>query len=115
MIVGLSFAATSEKAVGAVILVVALAMGGIQLTNFDAVNKNWITVHNEGWVKREYEKSLPIAQDGRSTTRRELRDVWAAWKQGDLESYLKTNTISSGAVFLVFELRYLDKWRAARR
>ena len=115
MIAGLAFASVSGGAAKVAAIGVALWMGGVQLTNFDAINKNWITVHNEGWVKREYEKSLPIARDGRATTRRELRDIWTAWKKGDLEGYLKSSPISSGAVFLVFELRYLDKWRAARR
>src|SRR5262249_17271292 len=93
-------------------LIVAVAL--IQLYNFNAINRSWIAFHKEGCTRSNYEKQLPIAQDGRRTTRAELSNIWKAWKVGQLDSYLHDHQISSGAVFLIFELRYLDGLRALR-
>ena len=87
-------------------LIVGIAL--IQLFNFNAINRSWIEYHNERWTRPAHENELPIAQDGRHTTRAELWNIWKAWKVGQLDVYLHDNQISSGAVFLIFELRYLD-------
>lgn len=115
MIVGLGFAAVASARARAAVVVCAVYMGVIQLINFDAINKDWIVVHNEKLTRPSYEKTLPIAQDGRATTRQEINAIWEAWRRGELETYLSRNVISSGSVFLIFELRHLDKRRAAKR
>ncbi len=88
-----------------------VAIASIQIHNFRAINASWVELHNEGWLRKSYEKQLPIALDGRPTTREELSEIWSAWHAGHLNSYLSNHDISSGAVFLIFELRHLDKWR----
>ena len=93
------------------IAVVALFAACIQLVNFHAINQNWIALHNEGWTRKQYEEKLPIASDGRKTTRGELHAIWSAWRAGHLDTYVSAHSISSGAVFLIFELRHLEKWR----
>lgn len=115
MIVGLGYAAAASAPARVAVAACAAYMGVVQLANFDAINRNWIAVHNEKLTRPSYEKTLPIAQDGRATTRQEINAIWEAWRRGELDSYLSRNLISSGSVFLIFELRHLDKWRSTRR
>lgn len=112
---GLAVAAAPSRPLRVGLVLLALFIACVQLVNFHAINRSWVQLHNEGLTKPAHQKDLPIAQDGRVMTRREVNAIWTAWKDGDLENYLRANSISSGAVFLIFELRYLDKWRMTKR
>jgi hypothetical protein len=111
MMAGLAFASAGRRWMSAAVAGLALYVAIVQLTNFDAINRNWIAVHNEKLTRPTHAAALPIAADGRATTREELRAIWLAWREGELDRYLAQHLISSGSVFLVFELRHLDKWR----
>jgi hypothetical protein len=93
-----------------IVVVAACYVSIVQIDDFEAINRNWISVHNDGWIRNAYKESLPLAGD-RALTRRELDAIWTAWKNGRLDAYLASNRISSSAVFLVFELRSLDRTR----
>jgi hypothetical protein len=111
LMAGFAYGAAASAAARRFVALVALLAAGAQFVNFHAINDSWITVHNEAWVRPSYEKSLPIAPEERTATREELNAIWSAWKANRLDEYLAHNPISPGAVFLMFELSYLKKWR----
>jgi hypothetical protein len=79
-------------------------------SNFSEVNRGWITTHNETLTRGSFRTTVQLAEP-RKLRRSELLDIWHAWKQGNLTSYLDTTPISTGAVYLVAELQALDKAR----
>lgn len=79
----------------------------IQLNNFTLINRSYIHFHNESWMKGSFERTFPIA-DEKPLTRAELHEIWSAWKEGRIGDYLRSHRVSSGAVFLLAELRHRD-------
>ena len=80
----------------------------IQINNFSVLNRSYITFHNEEWIKNAFSPYFQII-DKRALTRKELNEIWSAWKERRLEDYLRRHGISAGAVFLVVELMYRDE------
>ncbi len=80
----------------------------VQLANFSILNRSHIEFHNEVWTKSDFKNVFPIA-DKKPLTRDELHQIRLAWKEKRLISYLREHPISSGAAFLLAELRHRDK------
>ena len=89
---------------------VAIAVVVVQIDNFHALNQSYLFIHNERMTRASHEATIPIAA-GTPVTARELRAIWKAWRRGNLAAYLEHRPVSSGAVFLVVELRWLDRLR----
>ena len=45
---------------------------------------------------------------GRPLTVTEVNGIWAAWKQGQMQPYVRRNKLSPASSYLVFELREID-------
>ncbi len=80
----------------------------VQLNNFMILNRSHVDYHNEVWTKKIFKKYFPVA-NGKVLTYHELHEIRSAWKECRLEDYLKNNPASSGAIFLLVELRHRDK------
>ena len=93
-----------------VLLSVALVslIAVIQLDNFALINRSWVYFHTEVWTKNGFKHLFPIA-DEKLVTRGELKEIWTAWKEKRIVPYLREHPASSGAVFLLVELRHRDK------
>ena len=114
--------------IGLLVLVV------VQIDNFIIMNKAWISGHN-GWTKNRYgvayenweEKKLKTMFNNpeikkqyeapyypthithlNPLSRAELHKIYDSWKAGALQEYLNQNSISSGAVYLLFYLKNID-------
>jgi hypothetical protein len=81
----------------------------IQIDNFYPLNASYIYIHNERMARSTHAKSLPLAPEGKPTTAGELAAIHRAWRDGELASYLAASPVSAGAIFLVVELRWLDR------
>lgn len=113
--------------IGLLVLVV------VQVNNFRIMNKTWIEGHNgwtknrygipyENWderklstmfnspeIKKQYEAPYPVCiENSGLLSRAELHKIYDSWKAGTLHEYLNQNGISSGAVYLLFYLKYID-------
>jgi hypothetical protein len=95
------------RATAAVTILFLVVVGA---SNFSEVNRGWIITHNETLTRGSFQSIVQLAEV-RKLRRGELLDIWHAWKQGNLTSYLDTTRISTGAVYLVAELQALDKAR----
>jgi hypothetical protein len=86
----------------------ALAVGiaAVQAFNFQAINRPWVDWHNAHWPARQ-RRGLTVAA-GRTTSRRELREIHRRWQERRLDEYISETPVSSGALFLIYELRRLD-------
>jgi hypothetical protein len=97
----------------AITAVAALVML-IQIDNFYQINESYIYIHNERWARLIYAKTIPLAPEGTPTTAAELDAIWRAWRGGGLAEYLASKPISAGAIFMVVELRWLDRLNCAQ-
>jgi hypothetical protein len=100
-------ASSVRRAIAATVVLFLVVVGA---SNFSKVNRGWIVTHNETLVRGSFQAIVQLAEP-RKLKRSELLDIWHAWKQGNLTSYLDTTPISTGAVYLVAELQALDKVR----
>lgn len=87
-----------------------LAIVVIQIDNFIPINRGWIQTHND-MTRNAFSGELHLGKSG--VRYRELKAIWQVWREGRMEEYLKTANISAGAVYLVFELRTIDRLRNA--
>lgn len=113
LLVGLMAAAIGQN--GGAWRIIAVALPAIvmmvQLNNFEAVNHRWRFLHNELALRGANEKQIRLLPKGTEVGRQELATIRSAWKDGKLESFLKDNAISAGAIYLVYELRAADRLR----
>ena len=96
----------------------ALAVLGIvavQIDNFEPINAGWIYHHNELWTRRllsDMERArqwdLPVTPS-QSLTATEVNGIWAAWKQGRMNGYLREHPLTPAALYEVLELRELNR------
>jgi hypothetical protein len=105
----LDTAAPVWRATAAVTVLFLVVVGA---SNFSEVNRGWIFTHNETIVRYEF-KSIVQLSEPRTLRRRELLDIWHAWKDGNLTDYLDKTPVSTGAVYLIAELQALDRARGA--
>lgn len=103
--IGTSRPSLRTLASGMVLFLVAVGAG-----NFSEVNRGWIITHNESLVRSSFQSKVQLAEP-RALQRRELLEIWHAWKNGSLTNYLDNTQISTGAVYLVAELQALDRAR----
>jgi len=47
----------------------------------------------------------------RDLTSTEVRALWDAWKRHELDAYIQQNGVSPAALYVVFELRAIDRLR----
>jgi len=80
----------------------------VQIDNFIPINRGWIKTHNEDIARPSFANKFSLAPPG-PVSKTELKNIWKSWKKGELEKYLAENALSSGAIYLVFELKMLDQ------
>ena len=78
-----------------------------QINNFIILNRSYISFHNDVWTRKECRNMFPLAKE-KPLTRRELHDLWSAWKNERMTEYLRSHEVSTGAAFLLFELKYRE-------
>jgi hypothetical protein len=105
LVKGVTMSARSARLVEAVaVLEIVL----IQIDNFSRINAGWIRTHQGGLTRGVFSKLLhvtPPAQfDGR-----ELGAIWQAWRAGQLEEYVERKGVPVEAVYLVYNLRTIDR------
>jgi hypothetical protein len=88
--------------------VAVLAIVLIQIDNFAQVNAGWLRTHHEELTRPAFADQLRLKPPGRFDGA-ELQAMREAWLAGDLERYVRRNSISVEAVYLLFELRAIDK------
>lgn len=110
LLIGISHYAALQlsKYIKFISFIAILSIICIQIDNFIQINRGWIKTHNEDIARPSFEHELSLSPPG-PVSKKELINIWQAWKQGKLEKYLRENKISSGAIYLVFELRTLNK------
>lgn len=85
----------------------------VQIDNFIAINRGWIKTHNEDMTRNSFGSELSLGPPA-LLRKADLKSIWWAWRAGRLPEYLKSNPIPAGAVYLVFELRTIDRLRSVR-
>jgi hypothetical protein len=93
---------------------IALGVVVIQIVNFYPLNDSWIYLHNEVMDRPRHMKTINLSADERRVTAAELSSIWRAWRLGHLNEYVEAHPISTGAIFMVVELRWLDHLRKQR-
>jgi hypothetical protein len=118
LVTGVSRALPAARPVAALAVLVIVV---IQLFNFAPLNDGWRVFHNEQLTRERMQKALtardrriPISPTERDLTSSEVNAVWAAWKQGRLDRYLRDNGVSAAAVYEVVELQEIDRVRPRR-
>ena len=91
---------------GVAVLLIVL----VQIDNFFAINRGWIKTHNEDMTRNSFSSVLSLGPPASLRTS-DLRPIWKAWRQGQMQDYLQSTPIPAGAVYLVYELRTIDKFR----
>ena len=117
LVAGLSLAAPALRPLAAL---VALGIVVVQIVNFIPINAGWVVTH-DGQVTTamlsrqppEVQAATPIREPG-VLTATELRAIWDAWHDGQLDAYLSREGVSGAAAYEVFELRALDSHRWLR-
>ncbi|HZO26493.1 MAG TPA: hypothetical protein VFH48_10945 [Chloroflexota bacterium] len=101
--------------------VVVAAIVGVQIANYGPLNDGWRVTHDEGLTRERMAKArenrdrrIPLLAEPRDLTPDEVRAIWTAWKQDQLDRYLRDNKVSSAAVYEVVELQDLDRARGRR-
>lgn len=79
----------------------------IQISNFRVVNASWVFTHNR-WVQDIVRTDGMGRLEAVPLTRGELKQIYGAWKEGKLQGYLKSHSISPGAIYLLSLLRTLS-------
>jgi len=87
-----------------------LAIVLIQIDNFAQVNAGWARTHHEDLTRPAFSDQLRMKPPG-PFDGAELQAIRQAWLAGDLEGYVRRNAIAVEAVYLVFELRAIDRLR----
>ena len=113
--IGVGYSLVKDGFMKSIATIYVIMIAVIQLHNFNNINQSWIELHNDGWARKSYESILPIKAGNFKTSDSELNAIWNAWQKGELNQYLDTHQISSGAVFLILELRQVEKIRAKSR
>ena len=110
LLIGFSFAALARLRPWTRWLSIALALAivAIQIDNFYPLNASLKFTHLEVITRQVTYPAKWVAPDARAVTPSELEGLREAWLQGELESYVTAHPVSTGAVFLVEELRWLD-------
>jgi hypothetical protein len=91
-----------------------IAIVVVQITNFWPINEGWKYTHNEVMARARVLEQTPRFQRrypmevGRPLTMTEVNDIWTAWKQGQMQPYVRRNKLSPASSYLVFELREID-------
>lgn len=93
--------------------VIVLAISLVQIDNFIPVHAGWRYTHYEIVARPRYEKQFKLSD--KAVTGDELRAIRTAWQRGELKHYLAQNEVSTGAIYLVVELRTIDRFRLAGR
>lgn len=110
MLAGFSFAALVRIGVPRLVMIGASALIVlIQANNFHKLNKSYLHVHNERMARPSHSANIPLSAEPKATRSAELFAIWQAWRQGQLDRYLAASPASAGAIFLVVELRWLDR------
>lgn len=86
------------------VLVLALVMVAVQINNFAIAQHGFAYMHNR-MSADEYRS--PVTEG--KVTGQELRALRAAWLQGRLEQHIDARPPTPGALYLVAELRMLEK------
>jgi hypothetical protein len=95
----------------AVSAMLALAVVIVQIDNFYPINESWIYVHNEMMDRPRHRDAIILTTDERRVTAAELSSIWQAWRRGELDHHLRSHPASTGAIFMIVELRWLDHLR----
>jgi hypothetical protein len=118
LMAGVSRVAPSARAVAALAV---LAIVGVQIVNYRALNDGWRITHDEGLTRDRMAKAqaardrrIPLATGQRDLTPDEVQAIWVAWKQQRLDRYLRDNGVSAAAVYEVVELQEIDRARQRR-
>jgi hypothetical protein len=98
-----------QSATALLVLVISL----IQIDNFIPIHAGWRYTHYEIVARPRYEKQFKLSD--KAVTGDELRAIRAAWQRGELKRYLAENELSTGAIYLVVELRTIDRFKLAGR
>jgi hypothetical protein len=72
-------------------------------------------IHTEEMLRPAYKDKLSLASEGTRRSAAELSTIWLSWKNNRFEEILRQNQVSTGAVFEVMELRYLDHLKSKTR
>ena len=87
----------------------------MQIDNFEPINAGWIYHHNELGTRRllsDMERArqwdLPVTPS-QSLTATEVKGIWAAWKQGRMNGYIREHPLTPAALYEVLELRELNR------
>jgi hypothetical protein len=115
LVTGASQLAPWGRAVAALVVV---AVVGVQIVNYGALNDGWRLAHDEGLTRARLanaqfarDKRIPILPEHRDLTPGEVRAIWMAWKDDRLDRYLRDNRVSSSAVYEVVELQEIERAR----
>jgi hypothetical protein len=90
-----------------IVLIVALVVVGVQINNFSVALARFAEVHNG--ISASIYSSYKF--EGSRPSKGELSGIREAWKAGQLAKRLE-QPISSGSLYLVAELRYLDAMKS---
>jgi hypothetical protein len=118
LMTGVSRVVPSARPVAALAV---LAIVGVQIVNYRALNDGWRITHDEGLTRDRMAKAqtardrrIPLAAGQRDLTPGEVQAIWTAWKQNRLDRYLRDNGVSAAAVYEVVELQEIDRARQRR-
>jgi len=81
-----------------------LAIVGIQLVNFQPINRGWLVTHNDVLTRGAYSATVNF-NDQPDLTPEELQAVWSAWRDGNLDGYVADHGVSAAAYYAVEELK----------
>jgi hypothetical protein len=114
---GISISAPSLRPLAGVMVLWIVV---VQLINFAPINAGWVAVHNDQVTQYQYARlrpevraCVPLTGPG-ELTRSELSAIWSAWKDGELDAYVRRAGVTGAAAYEVFELRALDDDRLGR-
>ena len=91
-----------------------IAIVVVQIANFWPINQGWMYTHNEVMARARFLGETPRFQRrypmevGRPLTMTEVNGIWAAWKQGRMQPYIRRHKLSPASLYLVLELREID-------
>jgi hypothetical protein len=90
------------------IISVVMYVSLTQITNFIPIHEGWMRMHNDLIARKRYESRYSF--NDKKVDYNELLLIRSAWKRNELDQYLKNNSISSGALYLIVELNTLTKY-----
>lgn len=89
--------------------IIVLYISCTQIVNFIPIQEGWMNMHNNLITRKRYESRYYF--NDQKVNYNELLLIRKLWVNMELDEYLKDNSISSGALYLVVELNTLSKYQ----